>query len=123
MLVAMFGITSTSSQMDKYIIIAICKGIYSKTRVWGTRYEYCDETLVKEDELMLLVNEDGGVTTMRYHRGDPFRLDAFVLESELKASDFAKNWIPYPWWCKPKRFEIIKIKPLLELRTIGYIKA
>lgn len=106
--------------MSEYLIIVVCRGVYTKAKAWDTQYEYCDGALVREDDMFLLVKGEWGVTTMRWERGDQFPLEAFTLESELKASYFAESWTPHPWWCKPKRFEFVKVKPLLELRKTGY---
>jgi hypothetical protein len=78
-------------------------------------------TLSEEGQRYWVVIEREGwveATSRHYQRAVPE--DVKLFESETSARIFADRWSGHPWWCKPKSYEIVKLKERYERIMTGY---
>ncbi len=68
-------------------------------------------------EKFVVVKGEFGLTGDHYDGKIPLHVMTFETSADAKA--FAKPWKGHPWWCKPRKYEVIEIEPVYE-RVSGY---
>ncbi len=65
----------------------------------------------KEGEKFWVIKDSWGPSSswLSMYKNPP--PDILVFNTSDEAESFAKTWKGHPWWCVPKDFEVVKLKP------------